>query len=110
MPRFSLGLVFARIGLILFVSVIKSEGQKRSPVLMEFDFHRNFAPQRLLTARSGAYLGWGAWCYAPPLGRQDSIISIELYAKLWHAPSLFVTWAEGLSTQTVGEDLFLAFT
>ena len=42
-----------------------------------------------------------------PLGRQDSIISMEKYAKLWHGPS-FVTWAEGLSTETVGEDLFLA--
>ena len=43
----------------------------------------------------------------PPLGRQDSIISIEKYANLYHVP-LFVTWAEGLSTDTVGEDLFLA--
>ena len=42
---------------------------------------------------------------APPLGRQDSTISIEKYAKLRHAPP-FVTWAEGLSTETVGEDLF----
>ena len=43
----------------------------------------------------------------PLLGRQDSIISIEKYAKLRHG-SPFVTWAEGLSTETVGEDLFLA--
>ena len=42
---------------------------------------------------------------APRLGRQDSIISIEKYAKLWHGPPS-VTWAEGLSTETVGEDLF----
>ena len=41
----------------------------------------------------------------PPLGRQDSIISTELYAKLWHGP-LFATWAKDLSTETVGEDLF----
>ena len=41
------------------------------------------------------------------LGRQDSIISIEYNAKLWHGPP-FITWAEGLSTETVGEDLFLA--
>ena len=46
---------------------------------------------------------------APLLGRQDSIISIELCAKLRHGPP-FVTWAEGLSTQSVGEDLFLALT
>ena len=44
---------------------------------------------------------------APPLGRQDCIISIEKYAELGHGPS-FVTWAEDLSTETVGEDLFLA--
>ena len=42
---------------------------------------------------------------APPLGRQDSIISLQKYAKLWHGP-LFVTWAEDLSTETVGKDLF----
>ena len=43
---------------------------------------------------------------APPLGRQDSIISIEYYAKLRHAPPPpFVGWAEALSTQRVGEDL-----
>ena len=39
----------------------------------------------------------------PPLRRQDSIISIEKYAKLWHGPP-FVTRAEGLSTELVGED------
>ena len=54
-----------------------------------------------------AYLGGGHWAMTPPLGRQDSIISIEKYAKLWHGHP-FVTWAEGLSTETVGEDLFLA--
>ena len=42
---------------------------------------------------------------APPLGRQDSIINIEKYAKLWHGRP-FVTWAEGLCTETVGKDLF----
>ena len=42
------------------------------------------------------------------LGRQDGIISIERYAKLWHAPPPppFVTWAEGFSTETLSEDLF----
>ena len=44
---------------------------------------------------------------APPLDCQDSIVSIEKYAKLWHGP-LYVTWAEGLSTETVGENFFLA--
>ena len=51
---------------------------------------------------------------APPLCRKDSIISLEKYAKLWHGPP-FVTWAEGLSTETffwpktglnLSEDLF----
>ena len=38
---------------------------------------------------------------APPLDRQDRVISIEWYAKLWHAPPPpFVTWAESLSSQT----------
>ena len=45
--------------------------------------------------------------HGPPLGRQDCIISIEKYAKLWHGPP-FVTWADSLSSETVGEDLFLA--
>ena len=36
----------------------------------------------------------------------DSIICIEKYEKLRHASPPFVTWAEGLSTETVGEDLF----
>ena len=30
----------------------------------------------------------GHWAMAPPLGRQDSIFSIELHAKLRHAPPL----------------------
>ena len=63
--------------------------------------------QHSADARPGAYLGGGHWNMAPPLGCQNSIISIEKYAKLWHGP-LFVTWAEGLSTKTVGENLFLA--
>ena len=49
----------------------------------------------------------------PPLGRQDSIISIEYFAKLGIAPSTpppLVSWAEALSIQMVGEDLFLACT
>ena len=46
----------------------------------------------------------------PPLGRQNSIFSIEYYAKLQNAPPPpFVTWAQGFSTQTVGEDLFFGF-
>ena len=58
---------------------------------------------------SGAYLGGALGHGPPPLDRQDSIISIEKYAKLWHGPP-FVTWAEGLSTETVGKDVFLAKT
>ena len=30
----------------------------------------------------------GPWCHGPPLERQDSTISIELYAKLRHGPPL----------------------
>ena len=41
----------------------------------------------------------------PPLGHQDSIISIEYYAKLWHAPPPFVSWAEALSIKRVDEDV-----
>ena len=41
----------------------------------------------------------GAMAMAPHLGRQDSIISIERCAKVWHAP-LFVSLAQSLSTQT----------
>ena len=33
------------------------------------------------------------------------IISIELHAKLQHDPPPFVSWAEDLSTQRVGEDV-----
>ena len=44
---------------------------------------------------------------APLLGRQDCIISIEKYAKLWLGPP-FVTWADSLSAETVVEDPFLA--
>ena len=36
---------------------------------------------------------------APHLGRQDSIISVEWHAKVWHAP-LFVSLGQRLSTQT----------
>ena len=36
---------------------------------------------------------------APLLGRQDSIIRIEWYAKVRHGLP-FVTWAESLNTQT----------
>ena len=53
---------------------------------------------------AGAYLG-GALGHHPPLGRQDSIISIEKYAKLWHGPP-FVTWAEGLSTKRWAKTFF----
>ena len=35
-----------------------------------------------------------------PLGRQDSIFSIELHAKLRHPPP-FASWAEALITQRV---------
>ena len=37
---------------------------------------------------------------APPLGRQDSIFSIELHAKLRHGFP-FASWAEALITQRV---------
>ena len=44
----------------------------------------------------GAYLGGAMVSWPPPLGRQDSIIPIELYAKVRHAPPpfLFVTWTK----------------
>ena len=42
---------------------------------------------------------------APPLGCQDSIISIEKKQNCGMGPP-FVTWAEGLSAETVGEDFF----
>ena len=63
--------------------------------------------QRNSWSKPGAYLGGGIGPWPPPLGRQDCIISIEKYAKLWYG-SPFVTWADSLSTETVGEDLFLA--
>ena len=65
-----------------------------------------FSDENTCYRSAKACLG-GHWAMAPSLGRQDSIISTEKYAKLWHGP-LFVTWAEGLSTETVGENLFLA--
>ena len=64
-----------------------------------------YLPVELVSLLSGAYLGGGHWAMAPPLGRQDSIISLEQYAKLWHAPPPFVSWAEALSTQRVDEDV-----
>ena len=42
---------------------------------------------------------------APPLGRQDSIISIESMQNCGMPPPPFVSWAEGLSTQRVGNDV-----
>ena len=45
---------------------------------------------------SGAYLGGDM---PPLLGRKDSEISLESYAKLGHAPPPFVSWAEALITQ-----------
>ena len=60
-----------------------------------------------LVVHRGVFRGWGKLGHGPPLGRQDSIISIEKCAKLWHGPP-FVTCSEGLGTETVGEGLFLA--
>ena len=60
--------------------------------------------QNLMVLNRSVFRG-GALGHGLPLGRQDSIISIEYNAKLWLGPP-FVTWAEGLSTETVGEDLF----
>ena len=56
---------------------------------------------------AGAYLG-GAWCHAPlPLGRQDSILSIEWYAKVWHAPLCnFGTKFEHRNGQNLTYDFF----
>ena len=54
------------------------------------------------TSTSGAYLGGRHWAMALLFGCQDSIISIEQYAKLLHAPPPpppFVTRAESLSAQ-----------
>ena len=46
---------------------------------------------------------------APHLGRQDSIITIEWYAKVWHAPPLckFGTKFEHTNGQNLTEDIFL---
>ena len=58
---------------------------------------------------TAAYLG-GAWHHAPPpprLGRQDSINSIEWYAKVRHAPFCkFGTKFEHTNGQNVTEDFF----
>ena len=56
------------------------------------------------TEARGVFRG-GHWAVAPPLGRQDSVISVEYYAKLRHAHPPFVSWAVALSTQRVGEDV-----
>ena len=55
--------------------------------------------------QAGAYLGGDHWAMAPPLGCQDCIISIEKDVKIVACPP-FVTWADSLSTETVGEDIF----
>ena len=66
------------------------------------------------TSTAGVYLGGGGhWAMALPFGRQDSIISIEQYAKLLHAPPPFVTWAESQSAQADRmwvKTFFLVFT
>ena len=49
----------------------------------------------------------GHWAMVPPLGSQDSIISIEYYAKLRHASLPFVSWAEALITQRVCFNCFI---
>ena len=44
-------------------------------------------PFTLICSTRGVFWGGGALGHGPPLlGRQDSIISKEKYAKLWHAP------------------------
>ena len=55
----------------------------------------------------GVFRGGHGAMAPPPLGRQDSIMSIKKYEKLWHGPP-FVTRAESLSTQkeNLGKDLF----
>ena len=69
----------------------------------------------LIYSTPRAYLEGGAWCHGPPpLGRQDSIISIEWYSKVQHGPSLckFGTKLEHTNGQNVTEDfvLFMGFT
>ena len=44
---------------------------------------------------------------APKFGSPELYNQHRKYAKLWHGTP-FVTWADSLSTETVGEDLFLA--
>ena len=62
------------------------------------------------TTLTEAYLRGEPWCHAPPLGRQDSIISIEWHAKVRHAPpplSKFGTKFEDTNRQNLTEDFFL---
>ena len=72
----------------------------------ELDIRTGKASASSVARGRGVFRG-GHWAMAPSLGCQGSIISVEKCAKLWHGP-LFVSWAEGLSSETVGEDLFLA--
>ena len=61
------------------------------------------------TSKAGVYLGGGHWAMALPFGRQDSVISIEQYAKLRHAHPPFCNLgrkSERTSGQNVGKDLF----
>ena len=63
-------------------------------------------PPFVIRLRSGAYLGESHWAMAPPFGSPGYYDSRLCKIVAW--PPLSVTWAEGLSTETVGEDLFLA--
>ena len=61
------------------------------------------------TSTAGMYLGGGHWAMALPFVRQDSIISIEQYAKLRHAPPPLCNLgrkSERTSGQNVGKDFF----
>ena len=68
----------------------------------------------MMVSAQGPFYRRGAMAMAPHLGRQDSIISIEWYAKVWHASPLckFSTKFEHTNGQNLTEDffLFLVFT
>ena len=76
------------------------------PILHQYTFKTAIFGRLRYTKAKGVFR-WAIGPWPSALGRQGSIISIEKYAKLWHGPPFF-TWAEGLSTETVGEELFLA--
>ena len=57
---------------------------------------------------AGAYLGGGMVPWSPPLGRQNSIIRIEVYAKVRHGPPFCKLGRkfEHTNGQNLGEDFY----